>query len=145
MTSGPVLLDSDTLSELSRGHPKVTARAQTYLEEHGRLTVSAVSIFERLRGYRAAILRGKPFEEHLHQFEMFAAACLVLPVDSLVASHAATIWAGLGAQKRQAIGDILIAATASAVGLPLVTRNRRDFDAMVTLDGINVELLDWTK
>ena len=43
MTGGPVLLDSDTLSELSRGHAKVTARARAYLEEHGRLTISAVT------------------------------------------------------------------------------------------------------
>jgi len=60
VTPGPALLDSDTLSELSRGHPKVTARARAYLEEHGRLMISAVSVFERLRGYRAAILLGKP-------------------------------------------------------------------------------------
>ena len=145
MTSGPVLLDSDTLSELSRGHAKVTARTRAYLEEHGRLTISAVSIFERLRGYRAAILLGKPFDAHLRQFEMFAATCLVLPVDSLVASRAATIWAGLGARKQKAIGDILVAATASAAGLTLVTRNRRDFEPMVILDGIDVTLLDWTK
>lgn len=124
---------------------KVTARARVYLEEHGRLTISAVSIFERLRGYRAAILLGKPFDVHLRQFEMFAAACLVLPVDSRVADRAATIWARIGARKRQAIGDILIAATASAAGLPLVTRNRRDFEQMAALEGIDVELLDWTK
>jgi len=145
MTGGPVLLDSDTLSELSRGHAKVTARARAYLEEHGRLTISAVSIFERLRGYRAAILLGKPFDAHLRQFEMFAATCLALPVDSLVASRAATIWAGLGARKQKAIGDILIVATASAAGLTLVTRNRRDFEPMVMLDGIDVTLLDWTR
>lgn len=145
MTSSPVLLDSDTLSELSRGNAKVTARARVYLEEHGRLTISAVSIFERLRGYRAAILLGKPFDVHLRQFEMFAAACLVLPIDSRVADRAATIWAKLGARKRQALGDILIAATASAAGLPLVTRNRRDFEQMAALDGVDVELFDWTK
>lgn len=145
MTGGPVLLDSDTLSELSRGHAKVTERARAYLEEHGRLTVSAVSIFERLRGYRAALFLGKPFDAQLRQFEMFATACLVLPVDSRVADRAAMIWARLSDRKRQAIGDILIAATASAAGLPLVTRNRRDFEPMVTLDGIDVELLDWTK
>ena len=30
-------------------------------------------------------------------------------------------------------------------GLPLVTRNRRDFEQMVELDGASVELLDWTR
>ncbi len=44
MTGGPALLDSDTLSELSRGHAKVTARARAYLEEHGRLTLSSSTV-----------------------------------------------------------------------------------------------------
>ena len=30
MTSGPALLDTDTLSELSRANPVVTARARAY-------------------------------------------------------------------------------------------------------------------
>jgi predicted nucleic acid-binding protein len=104
MTRASALLDSDTLSELSRGHAKVTERSLAYQEDHGRLTVSAVSIFERLRGYRAALFLGKPFDAHLRQFEMFAATCLVLPVDSRVADRAATIWARLNDRKRQAIG-----------------------------------------
>lgn len=145
MIFGPAILDSDTLSEISRGHPRVTDRARTYLEAHGRLTISAVSVFERLRGYRAAIRLGKPFEGHLRQFEMFAASCIVLPVDGLVADRAATIWAHLGARGKRAIGDSFIAATASAHGLALVTRNQRDFEPMVAVDGVDVLLLDWAK
>jgi predicted nucleic acid-binding protein len=145
VTAGPVLLDSDTLSELSRGNPRVTERARAYLEAHGRLTLSAVSVFERLRGYRAALRLGKPFEAHLRQFEMFAASCIVLPFDDEAADRAATIWAHLGARRRRATGDILIAATASARGLGLVTRNRRDFQPMAEIGGIDVELLDWAK
>lgn len=53
----PVLLDTDTLSELSRGNATVRARAQAYLAAFGRLTISSVTVFERLRGYREA---GKP-------------------------------------------------------------------------------------
>ena len=146
MTDDPVLLDTDTLSELSRGkNAKVIARADAYLKKHEKLTISAVSVFERLRGYREAISLGKPFEGYLRQFEMMAAACRVLPVDSFVADRAARIWAGLSARRPQVLADILIAATASTAGLPLVTRNRRDFEPMVALDGIDVELLDWTK
>ena len=51
-----VVLDSDTLSELSRGNPKVRAHAAQYLQEHGALTITAVSVFERLRGYRTVAL-----------------------------------------------------------------------------------------
>jgi hypothetical protein len=43
--------------------------------------------------------------EHINQAgeQVFAAACLVLPVDTVVADRAATIWAKLGARKREAI------------------------------------------
>jgi tRNA(fMet)-specific endonuclease VapC len=145
VTAGPVLLDSDTLSELSRGHSRVTARARAYLAVHGRLTISSVSVFERLRGYRAALRLGKPFDAQLRQFEMFVASCTVLPIDSLVADRAATIWANLGTRARRSLGDILIAATASAWRLGLATRNRRDFQPMVEIEGIDVTLFDWTK
>jgi predicted nucleic acid-binding protein len=140
-----VLLDSDTLSELSRGHKKVTERARAYLLANGRLTISVVSVFERLRGYRAALRLGKPFEAQLRHFQLFAEECVILPVNAAVADRAATIWAELGARGRTALGDILIAATASVHGLGLVTRNRRDFAPMVTLPGIAVTLSDWAK
>jgi len=81
MTTGIVVLDSDTLSELSRGNPKVRAHTAKYLEEHGALTITAVSVFERLRGYRDAIRNGKPFEEHQRKFQALVATCRVLPVD----------------------------------------------------------------
>lgn len=141
----PVLIDSDTLSELSRGHAKVTDAARGYLAIHGRLTISAVTVFERLRGYRAAIHAGKPFEEHEKGFRALVATCRVLPVDVDVADHAANFSAQLGARKRKALGDILIAATASAYDLPLVTRNRKDFIPMTRLHGSRLRLADWTR
>lgn len=139
----PSLLDSDTLSELSRGHARVTARASRYVEIAGRFTLSAVSVFERLRGYRTALRAGKPFEPHLRSFEAFVTSCDVLPVDSLTADVAATLWAALPARRRAALGDILIAATASANGLVLVTRNERDFAPMTKI--VPFELVNWAR
>lgn len=145
MTDDPVLLDSDTLSELSRGHPAVVRRARRYLERHGRLTISAISVFERLRGYRAAIRAGKAYEGYEREFVAFVATCRVLSLDAAAAGQAASIWAALGAKGRRAIGDILVAATANAHDLPLVTRNRRDFEPMARIDGVRLRLLDWTR
>jgi predicted nucleic acid-binding protein len=145
MTRGPALVDSDTLSELSRGHPQVTEHARRYMQRRGRLTVSAVTIFERLRGYRAALREGKPFEEQLRQFQAFAACCVVVPVDGEVAEIAAVIWSELSIRRRRHLGDILICATAWCRGLVLVTRNRRDFEPMVAAAGGDVVLADWTK
>lgn len=140
-----VLLDSDTLSELSRGNARVTDHAKQYLDAHGCLTISAVTVFERLRGYRAAIAAGRPFEEYERAFRRLIATCRVVPLDADAADHAANVWAQLGARKRKALGDILIAGTASAHDLVLATRNRRDFGAMAKLSGIRLRLTDWTK
>ena len=79
----------------------------------------------------------------MRRFEAFASTCLVLPVDEAVADLAASIWARLGARARGATGDILIAATAYAHGLPLVTRNRRHFAAIAELEGVKLTILDW--
>jgi predicted nucleic acid-binding protein len=138
-----VVLDSDTLSELSRGNPKVVSRATAYLHEHGHLTVSAVSVFERLRGYHLALRSGKPFHDQLRKFEAFVLTCRVLPVDRRVAEDASLIWANLGQRQRRAIGDILIAATASSNQIRLATRNRRDFTPMVSVAGVTLRLENW--
>jgi predicted nucleic acid-binding protein len=143
MIDQPALIDSDTLSEISRGHVRVSARAKQYLERHGRFTISAVSVFERLRGYQSALRAGKPFELQLQQFRAFVACSRVLAVDAAVADWAARIWAGLPARARAALGDILIAATAINHVLPLITRNRRDFERITALEGIQLELVDW--
>ena len=138
------LLDSDTLSELSRGHARVTHNALMYLAEHGRLAFSSVTVFERLRGYRAALAAGKPYESYLQAFEALYRSSRVLPVDAAVADRAADYWARLPSRARRSLGDILIAATASVNGLTLVTRNRKDFDPIAKLDS-DLNLLDWTR
>jgi predicted nucleic acid-binding protein len=140
----PCLLDSDTLSELSRGQPQVTREARTYLAEHGRLTFSAVTVFERLRGYHAAIAAGQPYRPYLDAFEKLCRASHVVPVDVAVAARAAQYWAALSKRSRQALGDILIAATASVHGLWLITRNRKDFEPIAKLDRALV-LRDWAR
>lgn len=138
------LLDSDTLSELSRGHLTVTRRARAYLLQHGRLSFSAITAFERLRGYRAAIARGKQFTGQLRDFEALCRLSFILPVDVAVADRAAVYWAQLGPRGRRGIGDILIAATAVVFERVLVTRNLRDFKPIAKLDSA-LELADWTR
>ena len=144
MLTEPVLLDTDTLSELSRGNPAVTARARAYLAEFGRLTISAVTVFERLRGYRQAIRAGKPFQRQMHAFEALSAQSVVLPFDNDAADVAATIWAAISRTHRQHLGDILIAAVAIARQIPLATRNRRDFENFAKASDLNLRLVDWT-
>jgi predicted nucleic acid-binding protein len=141
--TGVALLDSDTLSELARGHPRIVTRTRSYLEAHGRVTLSAITVFERLRGYRSALARGKPFEPQLAEFLRLCAASVVLPIDQDAADHAATIWDSVGARTRGSVEDLLIAGTASARRLVLVTRNRRDFEPMARAAPFEFSVVDW--
>jgi len=140
----PVLLDTDTLSELSRGNATVHARARAYLAAFGRLTISAVTVFERLRGYRLALLAGKPFHVQLQAFQSLVRNCIVLPFDEDAADVSATIWSACTRAQRQQLGDILIAGIAVARQIPLVTRNRRDFEALGKVAAVHLRLTDWT-
>lgn len=137
------IVDSDTLSELARGHLRITQAARRYLVEQGRLTMSAVTVFERLRGYRSAIARGKPLQVHLRRFVELSERSVVLPVDEAVADHAATIWSAVGARSRAAVLDLLIVATASAYGAQIATRNVRDFTPLARAAPRPVTLVDW--
>jgi predicted nucleic acid-binding protein len=141
----PAVLDTDTLSELSRGHPAVTARALAYLKVFGRLTITAVTVFERLRGYGAAIRAGKPYERQRQVFEALVGNCVVLPFDHEAAGVAADLWSSATRPQRHQLGDLLIAATAISRGLTLVTRNRKDFERLAKVAGIDLRLLDWTR
>jgi predicted nucleic acid-binding protein len=145
MDSGPAVLDTDTLSELCRGQSRVTARASAYLRTFGRLTTTAITVFERRRGYQLAIRQGKPFDRQLKAFEALVSTCIVLPFDDDAAAIAAAIWASVARAHRQHLGDILIAAVACSRRLPLITRNRRDFDRLSKAAGVALTLIDWTK
>jgi len=145
MELGPVVLDTDTLSELSRGNPAVRKYALDYLAGFGRLTVTAVTVFERLRGYRLAIRDGKPYERQLLAFEALVANCIVLPFDQDAAKVAADLWSSVTRSQRQHLGDILIASVAVSRQLPLVTRNKRDFEQITRPAGVNLRLVDWSR
>jgi predicted nucleic acid-binding protein len=67
----------------------------------------------------------------------------VLPVDSDAASVAARIWASLGRAQQQGVGDIMIAGVAVTRQLPVVTRNRVDFERIARSGGVELKLLDW--
>jgi predicted nucleic acid-binding protein len=141
----PVVLDTDTLSELSRGNLVVKKHALEYLSSLGRLTVTAVTVFERLRGYRLAIRDGKPYERQLQAFEALLANSIVLPFDQDAARVAADLWSSMPRGQRQHLGDLMIAAVAVSRRLPLATRNKRDFERIIKPSGVDLRLIDWSR
>jgi tRNA(fMet)-specific endonuclease VapC len=117
------LLDTDVLSHLMRKSPAAIQRAQVYLGDHQRLSISTVTRFEILRG-----LKAKQAVVQLTAFETFCRTNDVLPIDDPIIVRAAELYAELY-RRGQLIpdADLLIAATAIEQGLVLSTNNLADF------------------
>jgi predicted nucleic acid-binding protein len=119
------VLNTSTLSDVLRAQrPQPVAEHLTrYLTEHGRLTFSQISCYEILRG-----LRKKRAAAQLQRFAVFCRNSEMLPVTYEVLDRAAELWAE-GQQRGITVddSDLVIAATALTVGLPLVTANPRHF------------------
>ena len=135
---------SQTILTLPTAWPLFKRSSVAAFERSVTLTITAVTVFERLRGYRAAIRAGKPFERQLQAFEALVANCVVLPFDQEAAAVAADIWSASSRSGRRQLGDILIASVAVSRKIPLATRNRRDFQHLTRASGVNLRLVDWT-
>jgi predicted nucleic acid-binding protein len=125
------LCDTNVLSELARPAPNPGVLA--WAAEVRNVSISAITIDEVIFG-----LTLRPNARILAWFEEFVAnSCQVLDVTAAVARLAGAMrarLAGRGQVRTQA--DMLIAASAAAHGLTLVTRNTKDFA------GCGVDLLN---
>jgi tRNA(fMet)-specific endonuclease VapC len=133
---GKSLVDTDILSEYLRGkNVHVRNRAREYIREHGRLAISAVTIFE--------VVRGRHQANQLEPAAKFVAWAKtnadVLDFDPVCAERAGEI---AGAMLRVgtplAVADVIIGATAVAHGLALVTGNTKHYERLVTF-GLRLE------
>lgn len=124
------LIDTNILSLFFKGHPQVVGNFETYLEEYETINLSIITYYEIVSG-----LKHRDAHKQLDLFLSFVAQNTVLPLTQGVADIAANIYADVR-KSGQPIDDIdlLIAATAVANGLILVTHNRKHFQRIVQLE-----------
>jgi len=129
------LIDTSVFVAMERGLLDLAA-----IEAHSgpvEMSLSAITASELLHGvHRADSARRRTTRGQL--VEGILARFPVLPIDLQVARVHATLWADLRA-RGTSIGahDLLIAATALAHGLRIVTRNVRDFER---IEGLALEV-----
>lgn len=130
------LVDTNILSLFFRGYPQVVAEFEAYLRKYDTINFSIITYYEIVSG-----LRHRDAHNQLTVFLEFAAQNTILPFTQTVADVAAEIYVALR-KSGQPIDDIdlLIAGTALANGLILVTANRKHFDRIAQL-----EVENWTE
>ncbi|MDA0747268.1 MAG: type II toxin-antitoxin system VapC family toxin [bacterium] len=136
MALSQMVLDTDILTAILRQNPIVLPRARAYLNEHGRFHLSIITRYEILRG-----LKTKDATRQAATFETFCSRNMILPLTDEAVTTATEIYADLS-KRGELIGDadILIAASAMAHGLGVVTNNERHFQR---ISGLHME--NWLK
>jgi tRNA(fMet)-specific endonuclease VapC len=130
------LIDTDILSFFFRGQPHVVQRFETYTAENTRINISILTYYEILSG-----LKHRDAQSQLASFAEFAAQCYIAPLTEQSVSLSADLYASLRAQGTPLDDiDILIAGIALANDWVFVTRNRRHFDRVTSL-----QIEDWTQ
>lgn len=129
------ILDTDILSEvLKQRDPIVRRRATQYLRAYRQFTISSVTRFEIIRGYKET-----KATRQLAKFSSFCQNSLILPLTDATFDRAADLWV-TARQGGHPCGDadLLIAATALEHSRTLVTGNTPHF---AWISGLRLD--DW--
>lgn len=112
-----ILLDTNIIIDFLNGNIPVS------VFEKCELCVSVITESELLRYPGVS-------EQDIDKIERFLMIVKSIPVSSSLARFAAE----LGRTRKTALPDLLIAATAIQLGIPLMTRNKKDFNNIPDLE-----------
>ena len=135
------ILDTDTLTHLHAGHPRVIANLRSV--DDPDVVITIITKIELLRGRFDSVLKADSgagllrAQELLARTEVLLAQLQILPFDTAAAAQFDRLRIQSSVSK---IGraDLLIAAIALAQRAPLVTRNVRHFRQVP-----NLKLFNW--
>lgn len=126
------LLDTNVVSEWAKPKPNSGVIRWLAEQDEDRLLLSVISLAELRRGVErlAAGVRRVHLERWLDDELTERFAGRILGIDQSIANQWGRVLAASEARgKRMNLMDGFLAATAVALGLTLVTRNRADFEA----------------
>ena len=132
------LWDTDTFSMWERKSPEVRARLAA-LPDDAVVTISAVTVYETLRGRAALVARARDEGRYAKALSALAATVAALrrwPVLHYTAEAAAQFARLRAGRGSRGTADLRIAAIAVTADATLVTRNTSDFG---DLPGLRVE------
>ena len=123
------LLDTDTVSYYMKNYPIVVDKVDSYLQEHGFISISLITYYEVMNG-----LLYKDAHRQLERFNEFVDLNEVVPLDRAIALTAAQIFADLRKAGRSfGHNDVLIGATALEKDLVVITNNANHFSRIPNL------------
>ena len=130
------LIDTDILSMFFRGQAQVVDSFRAYLSQYNTINLSMLTYYEIVSG-----LKYRDAHKQIELFLEFAAQNTLLPLTPRAVDIAAEKYAEL---RKAGVPiddiDLLIAGTAIANGLALVTHNTKHFDRISDL-----ETEDWAE
>lgn len=135
------LLDTDTLSLVEQGHPRVLQRVNSH--PLSDVALSAISIQEQMQGFLASLTRARNRQQVALAYDMLVTRLLPVWCRFRVLSFPET--AILRFEKLRSLRlnvglmDLRIAAVALESNLTVVTRNQRDFGRVPRL-----AIVDWS-